>query len=125
MTQDYKKYQKYAEDPSSLGDLDKLLAAAGGDGVAKTLMYDAITMCSQDGYSAKEKALAKKAASALGLSASSLSAIETLVANESALHGAKKALLWGEDQESKPSTKRGAKAATSDVAAPASKKRRK
>jgi len=50
--------------------------------VAKVMLYDAVTMASQDGYSNEEKERSAKAASILGIDDEDREELELLVAEE-------------------------------------------
>lgn len=82
----------YSADISKL-DLDKILEGFADGSPARTMLYDAITIASVDGYSAEERAFAAHAAKVLGIEPSVLHAIESLVETERALRKTKAALL--------------------------------
>lgn len=82
----------YSADLTKL-DLAEVLEGFSDGTPARTMLYDAITIASVDGYSDEERAFAARAAEILGIEPSVLKAIESLVETERALRNTKAALL--------------------------------
>jgi len=91
---DYGKYKKWTSSTEKLGSLDNLLPEAGGKSVARTLLYDAISMASADSYGADERAVVKNVAKSLDVPMDVLAKIEKLCANEASAREQKKNVLW-------------------------------
>jgi len=86
--------EKYRSFNFSKGDADMHLERCGGESVKRAMMYDAITMCSQDGYTETERRRALQVAEKLDMDEDVFNNIEDICATEREMFNKKRAILW-------------------------------
>ena len=86
--------EQYRKFDFSKADVEEHLERCGGESVKRAMMYDAITMCSQDGYSEAERKRALQVAEKLRIDEDVFNNIEDIAATEREMWKKKRAILW-------------------------------